>query len=36
MKIKAGDPTLLFESRFETGNLDLAVKVSDTEYTLML
>ena len=36
MKIKARDQTLLFESRFVTGNLDLAVKVSDTEYTLML
>ena len=36
MKIKARDPTLFSESRFETGNLDLAVKVSDTKYTLML
>ena len=36
MKIKEGDPTLLFESRFETGNLDIAVKLSDSEYQLLL
>lgn len=30
------DETLVFESRFESGNLDLAVKVSDTEYNLLL
>ena len=36
MKIKAGDPTLLFESRFETGNLDIAVKVNEQEYQLLL
>jgi len=30
------DKTLIFESRFESGNLLLAVKVSDNEYKLML
>ena len=36
MKTKAEDRTLLFESRFESGNLDIAVKVSDSEYNLIL
>lgn len=30
------DKTLLFESRFESGNLYLAQKVSDNEYNLMM
>ena len=30
------DTTLLFESRFESGNLRKAVKISDTEYDLYL
>ena len=30
------DPTLVFESRFECGNLWMAVKVSDNEYNLVL
>lgn len=30
------DKTLVFESRFESGNLNLAVKVSDNEYNLIL
>jgi len=30
------DETLQFESRFESGNLRRAVKVSDTEYDLFL
>jgi len=30
------DETLIFESRFESGNLELAIKVSDTEYNLLL
>ena len=30
------DPTLLFESRFESGNLLAAVKLSDFEYDLVL
>lgn len=30
------DKTLVFESRFESGNLGLAVKVSDEEYKLVL
>ena len=29
------DKTLLFESRFESGNLYLAQKVSDVEYNLL-
>jgi hypothetical protein len=37
-KVKTGinDETLQFESRFESGNLRRAVKVSDTEYDLFL
>jgi hypothetical protein len=31
-----GDTTLMFESRFESGNLGLAVKLSNTEYNLVL
>ena len=30
------DKTLVFESRFESGNLSVAVKVSDNEYNLVL
>jgi len=30
------DPTLIFESRFESGNLLAAIKVSDQEYDLVL
>ncbi len=30
------DRTLIFESRFESGNLNYAVKVSDTMYILVL
>lgn len=30
------DPTLVFESRFESGNLELVARVSDTEYNLLL
>lgn len=32
----AQDRTLVFESRFESGNLALALKVSDSEYNLVL
>lgn len=32
----ASDKTLVFESRFESGNLQLANKVSDHEYDLVL
>lgn len=32
----AEDKTLLFESRFESGNLYLAQKVSDLEYNLLM
>lgn len=31
-----GDKTLVFESRFESGNLSRVYKISDTEYNLML
>jgi hypothetical protein len=30
------DKTLVFESRFESGNLAMAFKLSDTEYNLVL
>ena len=30
------DKTLMFESRFESGNLYLAQKVSDQEYNLLM
>ena len=30
------DKTLIFESRFETGNLLAAMKISDSEYDLVL
>ena len=30
------DKTLIFESRFESGNLSMASKVSDSEYNLLL
>ena len=30
------DKTLIFESRFESGNLLAAIKVSDNEYDLIL
>jgi hypothetical protein len=32
----SNDRTLLFESRFESGNLYVAQKVSDTEYNLLM
>jgi cytosolic carboxypeptidase protein 2/3 len=32
----AEDKTLMFESRFESGNLYLAQKVNDSEYNLMM
>lgn len=32
----ADDKTLLFESRFESGNLYLAQKVSEAEYNLLM
>jgi hypothetical protein len=31
-----GERTLVFESRFESGNLFLALKVSDNEYNLLM
>ena len=34
--IGSDDKTLVFESRFETGNLLAAMKVSDNEYDLVL
>ena len=34
--IDENDKTLIFESRFESGNLNLAIKMSDNEYNLML
>lgn len=34
--VDPSDKTLLFESRFESGNLYLAQKVSDTEYNLLM
>lgn len=30
------DKTLIFESRFESGNLLAAIKISDVEYDLVL
>lgn len=36
LKNTATDSTLVFESRFESGNLRRAVKISDTEYDLYL
>ena len=33
---KDGDDTLIFESRFESGNLKLCIKKSETEYDLYL
>ena len=35
-KVDRNDKTLLFESRFESGNLYLAYKVSDIEYNLLM
>jgi len=32
----SADKTLVFESRYESGNLSLAAKVSDTEYKLII
>jgi hypothetical protein len=32
----ARDKTLIFESRFESGNLGMAFKLSDSEYNLVL
>jgi len=34
--LNENDTTLVFESRFECGNLGLAIKISDTEYNLVL
>jgi len=36
LKDQATDCTLVFESRFESGNLRRVVKISDTEYDLFL
>ena len=36
MPFNEEDKTLVFESRFESGNLQLAHKVSDQEYNLIL
>ena len=30
------DDTLLFESRFESGNLDMAIKIDDSHYKLVM
>ena len=35
-KENSKDQTLIFESRFESGNLNLAYKVSDNDYNLIL
>lgn len=35
-KIDKNDKTLIFESRFECGNLEYAIKVNDNEYLLVL
>jgi len=35
-KATDGDKTLVFESRFESGNLCLAIKASDNEYNLFM
>ena len=34
--VDRSDKTLLFESKFESGNLYLAQKVSDAEYNLLM
>ena len=34
--VDENDKTLVFESKFESGNLNLAIKMSDNEYNLML
>jgi hypothetical protein len=34
--LNQNDCTLVFESRFESGNLGLAIKTSDEEYNLVL
>ena len=34
--VDQNDRTLVFESRFESGNLAMAFKSSDTEYNLVL
>jgi len=36
MPYSTDDETLIFESRFESGNLDLAIKISNSEYNLVL
>ncbi len=36
LKNQTDDQTLMFESRFESGNLRRAVKITDTEYDLYL
>ena len=35
-KLKNNDSTLVFESRFESGNLSLAIKINDNEYNLLM
>lgn len=35
-RVDRNDKTLLFESRFESGNLYLAQKVSEIEYNLLM
>lgn len=35
-KSSASDPTLVFESRFECGNLSIASKITDVEYNLLM
>lgn len=35
-EVDSKDVTLLFESKFESGNLYLAQKVSDVEYNLLM
>ena len=34
--LNQNDKTLVFESRFECGNLELALKISDIEYNLIM
>ena len=34
--LETNDETLIFESRFESGNLETAIKISETEYKLLM
>jgi len=34
--VDPNDKTLVFESRFESGNLDYAIKINETEYQLVM